>query len=333
MSGRGSRHTTECESPIDLVQIEGLAVLKIIKHCHEEGAGNMEVAQGVLLGLVQDTKLEVTNCFPFPNRNDEYLSEEAYQLKMMRNLRKLNVDHLHVGWYQSTQQGNFLSPQLLESQYSYQTSIDESVVIIYNPTKTCRGFLAVKAFRLTAAALKLYKDGDFSADAIRERAVGFSNLYSEIPVVIRNSHLANALLLELNDKIPSQQYNQFYDLGTTSVLEKHLRQVMQSVDELCQESNKFNTYQKLVAKCQQARVQAVQRLPADNDARRLAGESVLTEEDISRQYKMPVCPPRLDPMITCGHVENSSHQISEFASQALGKLFITESLHDAANKY
>jgi len=329
MSTRGSRHNTESESPIDLVQIEGLAVLKIIKHCHDEGAGNMEVAQGVLLGLVQDNRLEVTNCFPFPNRNDEYLNEDAYQLKMMRNLRKLNVDHLHVGWYQSTQQGNFLSPQLLESQYSYQTSIDESVVIIYNPTKTCRGFLAIKAYRLTQAALKLYKDSDFSADAIREKGVGFSNLYSEIPVVIRNSHLANALLLELQDKVTCDQYNQFYDLGTTSVLEKHLRQVMQSTDELCQESNKFNSYQKLVAKVQQGRLQAMSRLSGDNDGRMKAGEPLLTEEDINRQYKMPLAPPRLDPMITCGHVENSSQQISDFAAQALGKLFITESLHDA----
>ena len=331
MSNRKSNHkNSESESPIELVQIEGLAVLKIIKHCHEEGAGNMEVAQGVLLGLVQDTKLEVTNCFPFPNRNDEYLTEEAFQLKMMRNLRKLNVDHLHVGWYQSTQQGNFLSPQLLESQYSYQTSIDESVVVIFNPTKTGRGFLSVKAYRLTQPALKLYKDGDFSTNAIREKGVGFNKLYSEIPVVIRNSHLANALLMELESKIPKEQYHQFYDLGTRSVLEKHLRQVMQSVDELCQESNKFNTYQKMVYKVQQARITANQRLPADNEQRRAEGASLLTEEDINRQYKMPIPPARLDPMITCGHVENSSRQISNFASQALGKLFITESLHEAA---
>ena len=41
--------------------------------------------------------------------------------------RMVNVDHLHVGWYQSAHFGNFLSPQLLESHFAYQTSIDESV--------------------------------------------------------------------------------------------------------------------------------------------------------------------------------------------------------------
>lgn len=45
--------------------------MKIIKHCHEEGAGNTEVAQGVLLGLVVDERLEITNCFPFPRHADD----------------------------------------------------------------------------------------------------------------------------------------------------------------------------------------------------------------------------------------------------------------------
>lgn len=43
----------------------------------------------------------------------------------------VNVDHFHVGWYQSADVGNFLSLSLLESQFHYQTSIDESVVVIY----------------------------------------------------------------------------------------------------------------------------------------------------------------------------------------------------------
>lgn len=41
----------------------------MIKHCHEEGPG-AEV-QGVLLGLVVDNTLEITNCFPFPRTTEE----------------------------------------------------------------------------------------------------------------------------------------------------------------------------------------------------------------------------------------------------------------------
>ena len=43
----------------------------------------------------------------------------------------MNVDHQQVGWYQASQFANFLSPQLLESQLSYQTSIEESICLVF----------------------------------------------------------------------------------------------------------------------------------------------------------------------------------------------------------
>lgn len=58
-------------------------------------------------------------------------STVQYQMEMMRNLRKVNIDHLHVGWYQSTYFGGFINRALLDSQYNYQHSIEESVVLIY----------------------------------------------------------------------------------------------------------------------------------------------------------------------------------------------------------
>merc|ERR1712172_403722 len=90
--------------------------------------------------------------------------DEDFQLSMMRRLRQVNVDHQHVGWYQSSQFGNFLSPQLLESQFSYQTSIDESVCLIFDTAKTAQGFLSLKAHRMTRDPLpeedlsKLFKN-------------------------------------------------------------------------------------------------------------------------------------------------------------------------------
>ena len=107
--------------------------MKLIKHCHEvtSTAGDSGVAQGALLGLVSDARLEITHAFPFPPGGDDSVDDEDFQLDMMRKLRKVNVDHLHVGWYQSAHFGNFLSPQLLESHYAYQTSIEESVCLIF----------------------------------------------------------------------------------------------------------------------------------------------------------------------------------------------------------
>uniref|UniRef100_UPI00398E4114 eukaryotic translation initiation factor 3 subunit H-B n=1 Tax=Pristiophorus japonicus TaxID=55135 RepID=UPI00398E4114 len=153
------------DSPVKQVQIDGLVVLKIIKHFQEEGQGN-EVVQGVLLGLVVDDRLEITNCFPFPQHTEEDadFDEVQYQMEMMRSLRHVNIDHLHVGWYQSTYYGSFVSRALLDSQFSYQHAIEESVVLIYDPIKTAQGSLSLKAYRLTPKLMEVCKEKDFTPE-------------------------------------------------------------------------------------------------------------------------------------------------------------------------
>lgn len=50
-------------SPLKNVQLDGLAVLKILKHCKESMPS---LVTGQLLGLDIGQTLEVTDCFPFP---------------------------------------------------------------------------------------------------------------------------------------------------------------------------------------------------------------------------------------------------------------------------
>lgn len=61
--------------------------MKMAKHCHEECSGNLEVAQGALLGLVVENRLEITNCFAFPKNYDESVDEgELFQPILEQNL-------------------------------------------------------------------------------------------------------------------------------------------------------------------------------------------------------------------------------------------------------
>ena len=115
-------------APLRNVQLDGLAVLKILKHCKESMPS---LVTGQLLGLDIGQTLEVTDCFPFPvsfalpdtlalqyktdpclidlsahlrqTRTEEDEGNEAdgasYQLEMMRCLREINVDNNTVGWY------------------------------------------------------------------------------------------------------------------------------------------------------------------------------------------------------------------------------------------
>ena len=107
-------------------------VLKIIKHCQE---ALPSFVTGQLLGLDIGRTLEVTNCFPFPNKNDDAAAPAGgaeedgdedgaeYQMHMMQCLREVNVDNNTVGWYQSTYFSSFIDDSCIDTQFNYQVSV------------------------------------------------------------------------------------------------------------------------------------------------------------------------------------------------------------------
>lgn len=303
--------------------------MKMVKHCHEGSQGSMDIAQGALLGLAEGNRLEITNCFPFPKTTDESVDEEEYTLAMMRRLRRVNVDHFHVGWYQSSEVGNFLSLTVLESQFHYQTSIEESVVVVYDTQKSAGGFLTLKAYRLTPQAIAMYKDGDFTPDALRQLKIGYEKLFVEIPIQIRNSPLTNIMMLELKEMVREEEGSHFLDLGTAGVLENHIRATMDRVDELYQEASKFNKYQQSVMRQEQDKHRQLNKLQQENNARAAKDEPLVAEEEILKQFRPLPVPPRLNPMIISGQINTVSQHINQFCSQSLAKLYLTQPLQVA----
>jgi translation initiation factor 3 subunit H len=55
---------------------------------------------------------------------------------MMRCLREVNVDDNSVGWYQSTNMGNFMNQSLIEHQFEFQQALSKSVLIIHGKQRT-----------------------------------------------------------------------------------------------------------------------------------------------------------------------------------------------------
>ena len=52
-------------------------------------------------------------------------------LDIMKKYRTLNYDYHNVGWYQSTHLGSHVDKNFLENQLSYQSTLEESVVLVY----------------------------------------------------------------------------------------------------------------------------------------------------------------------------------------------------------
>jgi len=315
-SSAAIRRQTSAERSIQHVQIDGLVVLKIIKHCHEDNSTGGEV-QGVLLGLVQEDRLEVTNCFPFPRRSDDDdMDDTDYQCTMMRYLRNVNVDHLHVGWYQSSPYGSSNSKlETVDSQFMYQNTIDESVVLLFDPIRTSKGFLSLKAYRLTNLAMKLCKEGEFTIDTLRNNKMSFEKFFEEIPIKIKNSHLVTALMCELDEELPVDEGKHFLDLGTHGVLEKSLQQQMKCIEEV----TKWANYQRQFTNKQQ-------QIAKENAQRAIRGEQPMTEDEINKIIK-PLPPlQRLEALLNYCQTLNFCNQTASYASQSMGKLFMSKAL-------
>nr|XP_046193323.1 eukaryotic translation initiation factor 3 subunit H-like [Oncorhynchus gorbuscha] len=169
-------------------------------------------------------------------------------MEMMRSLRHVNIDHLHVGWYQSTYYGSFVSRALLDSQFSYQHAIEESVVLIYDPIKTAQGSLSLKAYRLTPKLMEICKEKDFSAEGLKKAMIGFEHMFEEVPIVIKNSHLINVLMWELEEKCTVADKHELLNLSSSNHLEKSLQLLMDRVDDMSQDIVKYNTYSRNLSK-------------------------------------------------------------------------------------
>lgn len=313
---------------IDHVQLDSLAVFKIIKHCEDEHHTSPgEIAQGYLVGLVaeEERRLEISNCFPMAKvqGEEEEIAEVLanHQEEMLKKFRSVNIDYLLVGFYQTAPFGAPFNETMVESMFDYQSNIEDSVVITYDPVRTSQGLLSVKAYRLSPEAVQLcYKD--FSPESVKKAGLTYERLFVELPVSIRNSHLGNIYLCEMALKQKRRAPKQhFLDLGTGGSLEKSLRQLMGHVDALNQETSRYNRYMVSRQKQDQLRENQLQKRRLENESRKAKGEPLLPEDDIAVKSNMQA-PGRMESLLAaaeiCAHVDYTVN----VAAQNLGKLLM-----------
>ena len=117
------------------VELSGLALLQITKHCQEAMPSN---ATGTLLGMQKNGVLEVTYSFPTPNvdkrgedstasslnSNVEAVDPVKYQEDMLKTLRDVNVDNNNMGFYRSSQGlGGFMDKAFIEDMVDYHRAL------------------------------------------------------------------------------------------------------------------------------------------------------------------------------------------------------------------
>merc|ERR1712216_757838 len=226
------------------------------KHCTDHSPS---LVTGQLLGLDIGATLEVTDCFPFPSAPvgpaaDEDVDPDAgadYQLEMMRCLREINVDNNTVGWYQSTYLGSYLNETMIETQFNYQDHIKNGVCIVYDPLKTQQGSLSLRAIRLTPSFMDMYRAGSFSADQLAKAELTSSDIFQEVPIRLHNTALIRALLYDYDSTMKLSTDFDRLNLTTNPFLEKNLEFLIECIDDLGVELNKFQYHQRNVQRIRQ----------------------------------------------------------------------------------
>lgn len=317
--------------PVREVVIDGLAVLKIVKHCNDSLP---TMVAGSLLGLDVEGALEITYSYAFPGQKSDGDADGAneldgaeYQMEMMKMLRDVNVDNNCVGWYQSMYLGTMCTNDVVNYQYSYQSSeelSENSIVIMYDPIQSRRGTLVMKAFRLTEKFMEMKRNKV-------NRFIPPADVLEELPLKIKNIGYVSAFLRCLQDSHKNELDCQFEALSLAageSSTEKYLDLIGASVDELLTEQQEYQKYSASSAKIRQEQIRWLNKRIQDNaDAR----ENGLPEEPLNLKQSglrpLPDAPTRTDHILMLGQLDRYCSQVNEHVDSSVHKLLLTTQLN------
>ncbi len=299
-----SAHSILNGGPLKEVTLGLQALLKIMQHARES---QPQAATGQLLGMESDSILEVTDMFPFAAAIQDEMEQENYQLGMIKSLRDVNVDHNTVGWYQTCSLDGFISPALVEAQLNYQATIPNSIVIIYDHLQSTRGPPAIRALRLRADFISLYRD---------KRAKYLANhigmhIFDDLPLKIKLSALEKLFLAQLSNQgeIPttgSIAIPEADELVSKTIAESMLA----AAEDVLAESGKMQHYIRTVSKQQQVLSSQLQRLKSENAQRAESGLDPLPASSVISNFRMASEPSRMPCLISSSnlHILIDSYQ-------------------------
>jgi translation initiation factor 3 subunit H len=321
-------------SPIKEVVIDGLAVLKIVKHCDD----NLPtMVAGSLLGIDVDGVVDVTYAYPYPlpktehrgdGSNDTETDDVQYQVDMMKMLGSVNVDNNVVGWYQSTYLGTICTADVIDFQLGFQCSEElagNSVVIMYDPVQSNKGSISIKAYRLSDrfVNLKMKRRNDF---------IKPEDIFEEIPVRIKNTGHNSAYLRCLQDSHKEELNTNSETLsmaGTEGQVEQHFELVGKWLDDLVNEQYRFQKFAKDNSKSRQDHIRWMEKRLKENAERKENGETLLNDKFSDSGLRViPDAPSRGEPLLYINQLDRYCNQINDHVDSSFHKLFVSSSVNN-----
>lgn len=328
----------EPSTRVSSVHLEGLALLKMIKHCRESLPS---FVSGCLLGLDVGRTLEVTNCFPCPSAPEDDGADDSqdFQLEMLKSLREVNADHNQIGWYSSTYLGYYCTKDIILTQYEFQSApmCSNAVVISYDPVRSTAGNLSIKAMRLTEKFMNLMREKAFDPASLATPVIKSSSVFEEVPIRIHNSKVVEALLLDLQTKEDVDCDFSRLQLGFSPFLEKVMEYLMDQVDELVAHQSNASYWARKLHYQKRLQEEYFERLRAENEERVRRGQEPKPEvPDPTMQCFKPLPEgsrqDKLEGLLVTAQISTYCKKLNSFAGQAFGKLFLAHAVGSSSTK-
>ncbi|KAJ3777968.1 translation initiation factor 3 subunit 3 [Lentinula raphanica] len=319
----------EAEIPLQCVQLDGLVVSKILKHACDS---NSSSPIGLLLGIDLDGVLEVSNSFPLPYHSGDDDDKSAksvgrYQASMLRSLKEVQGDDSIVGFYQASTLGAFFNQNLIDLQAIHREKLRHGgIVVVHDVSQTTRGNASFRAFRLTPAFYDAYKKSNFSTTSLASHQLTFSSILEELPLKIYTNPLLSAFLGEFSTSSSSSSTfalpPSFSVLNLNSDgLTKNLEHIVDSLDNYRNEEGNLAYLSRQIARERAKADNYVAKRKEESAARVAQGLAPLPEEDVTRLFKIPPEPSRLESMLLLGQVDGYAKSLSETTSTGLVKMY------------
>lgn len=224
-------------------------------------------------------------------------------------------------------------------------------------SQTARGNASFRAFRLTAAFLDAYKKSKFntaryveskvkylsqtvfltqsSAASLINHRLTFSSIMEEVPLKIRTNPLLSSFLGALKETSPSPLSNSPPESATVSALPpsfaaldlgpagltKNLEQIVEAIDNYRTEEGNLAYLSRQIARERLRADNYIQKRKEESNARVAQGLAPLPEEDVTRLFKIPQEPSRLESMLLLGQIDAYAQSLEGTASSGLVKMY------------
>ena len=256
---------------------------------------------------------------------------------MLRGLKEVRADDRVVGFYQTTTSGAFFQQTLVDTQAIHQERLRHGgVVIVHDVSQTTRGNASFRAFRLTAGFLNAYKKSGFSTSSLINYSLTFSSILEEVPLKIRTNPLLSSFLGSLTETgQPALLEGSAGGSGVGSTisgtfaqlemgrggLTRNLEQMAEAVDNHRTEEGNLAYLSRQIARERARAENYIAKRKEENVARVAQGLAPLPEEDVTRLFKIPAEPSRLESMLLLGQIDGYGKSLAEMASVGLVHMY------------